>query len=413
VDWRGVDGEDSSHRVSLPTYPFDRQRFWLDRPLAFPSVQWKEAIERLSRSDRLTPEEILLLPKLTEILLEETEKKEIPPPLIEEFYRVEWRQQPLEKSPTKVSDAGLWLIFADRQGVALDLIRQLQTQGQDYLVVYPGEPTQAIDRQTQTLDPQDLEGFDTLFRSLSEGAFSTPPLTRIVHFWSVEEKTPINWTGEALSKAIEFGTASVLHLIQAYARYSFPSSPDFWLITRDAIPVTDTSPSLTGAPLWGLARVIALEYPRFWGGIIDLDSRTDRPWGEVLRQEILGTSAEDQIAFRGQTRYLPRLVRVTDTRSQKFPLSANKTYLITGGFGALGQRVARWMVERGARHLVLVGRTSPSGIVQEQLTSLQKLGATVTTLPVDISKENEFPHAGRVFRGLWTRRSAGRGICID
>ncbi len=59
------------------------------------------------------------------------------------------------------------------------------------------------------------------------------------------------------------------------------------------------------------------------------------------------------------------------------------TYLITGGMGGLGLEVARWLVQKGAKYLVLVGRTIPSTI-QSQIQALQSAGVMVTTVAADV-----------------------------
>ncbi len=65
------------------------------------------------------------------------------------------------------------------------------------------------------------------------------------------------------------------------------------------------------------------------------------------------------------------------------------SYLITGGMGALGLHVARWMVEQGARHLVLVGRSAPSPEASRAIAEMEQAGAKITVVPADISREDE------------------------
>jgi acyl transferase domain-containing protein len=76
---------------------------------------------------------------------------------------------------------------------------------------------------------------------------------------------------------------------------------------------------------------------------------------------------------------------------------ADATYVITGGFGGLGLRVARWLVERGARHVALVGRSAPSNAAEREMTSLRQAGATVLVLRADVANRDELEAAfGRV-----------------
>jgi len=68
-------------------------------------------------------------------------------------------------------------------------------------------------------------------------------------------------------------------------------------------------------------------------------------------------------------------------------LPADATYLISGGLGALGLLVAEWLTERGARHLVLLGRGRPSPEVQQRLAALGRRGASVRVEQVDVADE--------------------------
>ncbi|MGA2410902.1 MAG: beta-ketoacyl reductase [Candidatus Binataceae bacterium] len=161
------------------------------------------------------------------------------------------------------------------------------------------------------------------------------------------------------------------------------------------------------APLWGLGRVIAQEHSLFWGGLIDLDSGA---WpldnaAHQLWKELSAPDGEDQIAFRQGRRYVGRIVRRSRSADQPLPLSwrINGSYLITGGLGDLGLAVARWMVEQGARRLILLSRTKlPSRAhwssaeggsrLAHQIASIRQLeaaGACVHLAAADVADEEQ------------------------
>jgi NAD(P)-dependent dehydrogenase (short-subunit alcohol dehydrogenase family)/acyl carrier protein len=79
--------------------------------------------------------------------------------------------------------------------------------------------------------------------------------------------------------------------------------------------------------------------------------------------------------------------------SRSLAPKADATYLITGGHGGLGLAVARWLVEKGARHLVLLSRSGPSPAAEGVAAELAAKGATVTTIKADVSNENDLAHA--------------------
>jgi NAD(P)-dependent dehydrogenase (short-subunit alcohol dehydrogenase family)/acyl carrier protein len=139
--------------------------------------------------------------------------------------------------------------------------------------------------------------------------------------------------------------------------------------------------------LWGLGRVAALEHAELWGGLIDLDPASREDEAETLCAELVQAGREDHLAFRGGARYVARLVQSKAAQAPAQPLtfSDKGSFLITGGLGGLGLQVARWLVERGARHLVLVGRSDASEAQSEAVRQMELTGARVRVLKANIS----------------------------
>ncbi|WP_425388714.1 beta-ketoacyl reductase [Dactylosporangium aurantiacum] len=122
-----------------------------------------------------------------------------------------------------------------------------------------------------------------------------------------------------------------------------------WCVTRGAA----TDPAQRA--VWGLGRVVALEHPDRWGGLIDLaDGDRDLP---LLPAVLSGT--EDQVAIRGGVAHARRLTRTTADRQGWRP---SGTVLVTGGTGALGTHVAKWLAAQGASRIVLVSRRGPDAV---------------------------------------------------
>jgi NAD(P)-dependent dehydrogenase (short-subunit alcohol dehydrogenase family)/acyl carrier protein len=213
----------------------------------------------------------------------------------------------------------------------------------------------------------------------------------------------------SLNAAQTLGCGSVLLLVQELARSESPDLPRLWLITQGAQPAGEKPAPLSVAqsPLWGLGRVIAQEHPTFWGGLVDLEpgaSLRDAA-AHQLWEEISSGDGEDQLAFRQGERYVGRLVRQRPSATQAPPLRwrTDGSYLISGGLGDLGLLVARWMVEQGARRLILLGRTrfpprsnwtsvETGSRLTRQITAireLESLGACVHLASVDVADEEE------------------------
>jgi acyl carrier protein/NADP-dependent 3-hydroxy acid dehydrogenase YdfG len=195
---------------------------------------------------------------------------------------------------------------------------------------------------------------------------------------------------------------SALDLVQALAFNGPVEPPRLWLVTRGAVDVhgtgSDTGGGIAQAPLWGLGKAIAFEQPELACTMIDLDpagdpagdpgaapeqlaERVTEQLAEQLAEQLIDALArpdrENQVAFRHAQRYVPRLVPASLPACPRRgvatdALSPDATYAIAGGLGALGMLVAGWLIDRGARHLVLLGRRGPAPEVAARLTELRQ-----------------------------------------
>src|SRR5207245_2356016 len=117
----------------------------------------------------------------------------------------------------------------------------------------------------------------------------------------------------------------------------------------------DTALSVAQASLLGLGRVVANEHPEFGCTRVDLSAYPSERELDSLWKEAVSSSGADEIAYRGDARYVARLEKRPPV-AQAAPGKFDGTYLITGGFGSLGLETAKWLVAQGARSLVLAGR---------------------------------------------------------
>jgi acyl transferase domain-containing protein/acyl carrier protein len=179
---------------------------------------------------------------------------------------------------------------------------------------------------------------------------------------------------------------AALAALQAVARSGVgpgQHTPRIWWLTSgaQAVGAADDTPSVAQAGVWGLARCAALELPELWGGLVDLDPRDP---GGVARVIDVLDSPDDQVAIRGGAVFRARLAPV---RSDAAPIAlhGDATYLITGGLGAIGWALAQAWIARGARHLVLVGRSEPSADQARQIAELAARGTVVRTIAADVA----------------------------
>lgn len=198
-----------------------------------------------------------------------------------------------------------------------------------------------------------------------------------------------------------------------------------WFVTQGAQPAGETAPvALLQSPLWGIGRVVATEHPEFWGGLVDLG----RPGHDgvqsaelrALLREVLSGSAEDQVALRGSERFVARLVhhRSSAPAHEVLALRSDGCYLVTGGLRGIGLAVAERLVERGARHLVLLARTclpprqawlalqpgDPGEPEVQAVRRLESQGAAVHLASFDLADD------GKLADWLATWRQEGRPL---
>lgn len=336
IDWEGFDRDYNRRRVAVPTYPFERKRCWVDVSPEASAIRFEPSSTGIAQSDSETR-------------------------LNEWSYQVEWQakpHEPPERTAMRGADArhGHWLIFADSGGVGSALARLLAGGGETCVSVFPGDKYEVRGNGDRRINPKNP---DDVRRLLNETCVDQDrPCRGIVHLWSLEASSGIETTLSSLQEAQEFGCSSALLLAQASISTKMSQPPRLWLVTRggQAVEREPRVVSVAQAPVWGLGKVVALEHPEIWGGLVDLGPEDDPDEVSRLFEEIWEPDGEDHVAFRRGQRYVSRLVASHPRVRRSWLARSDATYMITGGLGGLGLRVARWLVDGGARHLVLIGR---------------------------------------------------------
>jgi acyl transferase domain-containing protein/acyl carrier protein len=163
------------------------------------------------------------------------------------------------------------------------------------------------------------------------------------------------------------------------------------IVTAGARPIGHDQAGLSAlqAPLWGLGGAIASEHSVIWRGLIDLDP--DLPLqtqAGALLDAILAGDKETRVAVRSGQRLVSRLKHRPPPRpAGPLVLASDARYLVTGGLGGLGLRIAGWLADHGARHIDLIGRRGldPSDPGTEAVSALRARGIMVTTAAVDVA----------------------------
>ncbi|TXL83303.1 type I polyketide synthase [Streptomyces sp. IB2014 016-6] len=312
--------------VALPTYAFQRQRYWLDAPAPLPGIATSVGA---SASDGWR-------------------------------YRVGW-------TPLAVRHADRlprqWLLLChddgDGGGEVADVRRALEQAGAEVEVrVLPADP-----------DRTDVAGLLT-------GA------GHIAYLPAGFDRSHPDHPG------LPGGLAAVLAVMRAAAE-----QPDtrLWVLTRGAVtvPGSDTASDPALAAVWGLGRVFGLEHPDHYGGLIDLPTVWQSATGGQLAAA-LAEPVEDQVALRTVGVFARRLQHAPAPPGGDQEWKPSGTVLITGGTGALGAHLARWLARNGAEHLILVSRTGPAAPGASDLAhELTTQGVPTTVVACDIADSHQ------------------------
>jgi acyl transferase domain-containing protein len=314
--------------------------------------------------------------------------------LARRLYTIEWT--PSTPTPAPTLEGGRWLIFTDADGVGAALAARLPAGG---VLVHPGERYERLQPDRFRVRPGDREDLGRLIAEVIGGG----GCAGIVHLWSLDGRIGPDATVSDVEAAQRLGCGSILSLVQALAATGGPGRLPLWLVTRgvQAAGGALAPDALTAATVWGLGRTLAVEHADLWGGLVDLDPASPAAdTAALLAAQLACADGEDQVAFRGGERLVARLMR-TSPPARVADFRPDASYLITGGLGGLGLQVARWMIERGARRIVLLGRSSlppraewaavdPASRAGRRIgavRALEALGASVHLAAVDVADE--------------------------
>ena len=345
IDWDGLHKDDSRQKIALPTYPFQRQGYWLEKT---------DKVLSLGKNNTAN--------------------------LVPDLYHILWQEKAEELPIATQKTANSYLIFADSQGVSAKIAQKLEEGEHRCLLVYRGEKYQSLGDRSWSinyLQPEDIE------RVFTEAEITADNLHQITYLWSLDNNT------EDLNQDWSINCAGVLHLVQTLFKQNI--NVPIWLVTQanQAINNTLEQNSIASNALWGLGQVIALEHPEYFGGILDISNNPNQEEISNLITVINNKNKEDRLALRGEKIYVPRLEKLAQPSTQKLTIDTNSAYLISGGLGALGLQLAQWLAEKSAKRLILVSRSKPSKEAQTIIDRLTEKGVQITIAQADVTDKQQ------------------------
>lgn len=325
------------------------------------------------------------------------------------LYEVNWSRQDREVGDLVPAERqGRWVIFADEKGVGKALAAKLGKLGEISMIVRPGK-SYKIGRRVSRIKPTSLGDYKRLFENLM--GEDGPTCRGVVYLWGLnegidEETAPADLLATQVAQC-----NSVLYIVQALAASETNRLPQLWIATKRAQQVdgahAEMPPMFTQTSLWGLGRVVAIEHPEVWGGAVDLDYGEPGAYADALCGHIWDPGGEQFIAYRGGDRYVARLARLDEANTtdfrQQVQYRQDGCYLITGGLMGLGLETARFMINQGARRLIVLGRSAlpdrstwdsikeddPAAGRVEAVKELEAMGASIHSVSVDVADADQ------------------------
>ncbi|MDT7804530.1 MAG: hypothetical protein QOI78_7963, partial [Actinomycetota bacterium] len=346
---------EGTRRVELPTYPFQREHYWIEPSGSTPATTaedagfWQavETGDPAALAATLDPGNTDLASSLGDVLpaLAGWRDRRREESTVDGWrYRISWTPKPTAAAEL----SGTWLVVGPPGLLADSAVDALTTHGA---------------RVRWIADASELP------TDLTDETFAG-----VLSLLALDE------TPDPAHPGLATGLTATIQLIQALG-----ITAPLWLATSGAVATgrADRPVSPAQAQIWGLGRVLGLEEPGRWGGLVDLPAELDVRAGARLAA-VLADAGEDQVAVRASGVFTRRLVRAPATPVRSW--APRGTVLITGGTGALGAQVARRLAATGAERLVLTGRRGLDAPGAPELRDeLTALGVDVVVAACDVA----------------------------
>ncbi|GAB4199320.1 MAG: hypothetical protein OHK0022_19450 [Roseiflexaceae bacterium] len=325
IDWNGFAKHERRRRVALPSYPFERQRFWIDAKSTPAGAPAPAQAER-SRT------------------------------IADWFSTPSWRRS-LPPTPVEAAGTAPWLLFLDDSGIGQALVQRLAQAGQPLILVRPGAPFARVEPNRYTLDLARREDYAALIQDLVEQG--QQPGT-IVHCASLTADLPGTLDVATFQAQQQAGFYSLVFLAQALEAH-MPSVPLRLLVVSNHVCQIESADQIhpARATILGPCTVLPQEFPHIACQVVDITpARTatqQARQADALLAE-LRAGSEPLVAYRGTQRWLPSYepLRLEAGAAPAHRLRENGVYMITEGLVGVGWALARLLAQTAGVGLLLI-----------------------------------------------------------
>jgi phthiocerol/phenolphthiocerol synthesis type-I polyketide synthase D len=298
--------------------------------------------------------------EVTGVYLRRVQRRTVPLPLSRKLFRASWEEAPTSAA---AEPQGSWLVLTD---------------GPDSAAAEFGVGFLSPKRRVITADLNDESEVQNAFADFA-GDPSMPP-AGVVFIVADSDGGDLE---AALAHAREL-IWSLAAAVRTITGSWHGKSPRLWLVSRGGLVVDDNPDHPeAGNPvvgsLRGVVRVLAYEHPALRTTLLDLDPKDTA--AAALFHELGSPSTDDVVAWRGSRRLVERLNRAAEPESRRDAIvRPDGAYIVTGGLGGIGLKMATWLVDAGAGRVVLNGRSAPSEAAEAVLADLGARAEVVVEL---------------------------------
>ncbi|MFY9074804.1 amino acid adenylation domain-containing protein [Malaciobacter mytili] len=293
------------------------------------------------------------------------------------FYHREWHKNKIELQnlDNLLKESFTWVICSDKIGYEKELISILKQHNH---IVY----NISIDMPLNLLE------------QYLKKAFSNENLVQLVYLWGIDNINIDKVTASVLQEQQSISCLKLLDILSSLSQINLSTLKNLSIVTTSCQNISSTSSkniALSQTLLWGFAQVVALGHPELHVKLIDLDTQISLQDNcKALLQNLLDNKniSETQLILRQTNCYLPRIRALQNVKlssTLKINIIPKGWYVIAGGLGGLGLKTALWLIEQGAKNILLIGRNKPSKYATQEINSFIKLGVNIKIAQVDIT----------------------------